>query len=93
MNLRISIEEIAATGNKKQKASGGLFVSGKVRDENRTATNGSKTMKPAAKKKQSMRDKKALEAKRFSNTESSMFAVAIITSSESESDSVVEEPD
>ena len=40
-----------------------------------------------------MRDKKALEVKRFANTKSSMFAVAIITSSESESESVVEEPD
>ena len=33
-----------------------------------------------------MRDKEALEAKRFANTESSMYYVAIITSSESESE-------
>ena len=40
-----------------------------------------------------MRDKEALEAKRFAITESLMFAVAIITFSESESESVVEEPE
>ena len=40
-----------------------------------------------------MRDKKALEVKRFANTESSMFAVTINTVCESESESVVEEPD
>ena len=62
----------------------------KVRDENRTATIGSKAKKLAAKRKRSMRDKKALEAERFANTESSKFAVAIITSSESESKSEVE---
>ena len=49
-------------------------------------------MKLAAKRKRSMRDKEALEAKRFASTESSMFAEAIITSSQSESESVVEEP-
>ena len=40
-----------------------------------------------------MRDKKALEVKRFANIESSMFVVSIITYSESEFESVVEEPD
>ena len=50
-------------------------------------------MKLAAKRKRSMRDNEALETKRFANTESSMFAVAIIISSDSESESVVEEPD
>ena len=40
-----------------------------------------------------MRDKEALEAKRFAKTESSMFAEAIITSSESESESLKIEPD
>ena len=64
----------------------------KVRGENRTATIGSKDMKLVAKRKRSMRDKEALEAKRFASTESSMFAVAIITSSESGSECVVEEP-
>ena len=38
-----------------------------------------------------MRDKGALEAKRFASTESSAFAMAIITSSESKSESVVED--
>ena len=65
----------------------------KVRGENRTATIESKDMKLAAKRKRLMKDKEALETKRFASTESSMFAVAIITSSESESESVVEEPD
>ena len=49
-------------------------------------------MKLAAKRKQLMRNKEALEIKRFASTESSMFAVAIITSSESESECVVEKP-
>ena len=65
----------------------------KVRDENRTATIGSKAMKVAAKRKRSRRDKKALEVKRFANSESSMFAVSISTSSESETESAVEELD
>ena len=55
----------------------------KVRDENGTATTGSKVMKIAAKRKRLMRDEEALEAKQFANTESSILAVAIITSSES----------
>ena len=65
----------------------------KVQDENRTATIGSKAVKVVAKRKRSMRDKKALQVKRFANTEASMFAVTISTFNESETESVIEELD